>query len=407
MGFNPPATAGPLNTSFNVPAPAPDARRPPGTQFRTAHTAAPAEDQVPMTAALGGKFGTRLSSINTGRLSDDEDGERTPMTPTRVISGGPSLGAMAANGTGATPASPTTGPSKADGASTWRRGPVGASPLGAMRSVSPSVRITPPPSERVSPPPASAVGPRARPSPLQFNLAAAAPMLPAVSVAEAGEAEVEDEFSSSQSAGSSPVASDASSGTSLSPREEAAKRLYEGLGVGRPAPAVVAPVPVHPRVVSQAVHARRLSASRADRRRAWTSSRRRTSRAASGARRSAGSTRSSTRASVARSRRTERPASQPASKSDAPELRLVMPKSRPTSCLFNPAEKPENPTTPAFFRRASRPDAGPAHQPARDAGPAVAGTGLSGRPRYAARALAPASLLYTSRIPLVRSFLYF
>jgi hypothetical protein len=253
MGFNPPATAGPLNTSFNVPAPAPDARRPPGTQFRTAHAAAPAEDQVPMTAALGGKFGMRIGSINTSRLSDDEDGERTPMTPTRVISGGPSLGAMAANGTGATPASPTTGPSKADGASTWRRGPAGASPLGAMRSVSPSVRITPPPSERVSPPPASAVGPRARPSPLQFNLAAAAPMLPAVSVAEAGEAEVEDEFSSSQSAGSSPVASDASSGTSLSPREEAAKRLYEGLGVGRPAPAVVAPVPVHPRVVSQAV----------------------------------------------------------------------------------------------------------------------------------------------------------
>jgi hypothetical protein len=254
MAFNPPATAGPLSTSFNVgPVGGEAPRRIHSNQLR--NLAAPAEDQVPMTAALGGKFGGRLP----GRLAEEED---VPGTPTRVISGGTSLGAMM-SGTPTT-ATMDKGPSKADGASTWRRGSAAAAPV--SRTVSPSVRITPPPSERVSPPPGLAA-PKSRPSPLSFNLGTAQSITPAVAVDNGDTTGTEDDTASSGSARSehsSPVTSESGSVHSrppLSPREEASKKLYEGLGMGRPSPSpgpvsasnpVPAPAQVQ-RILSQAV----------------------------------------------------------------------------------------------------------------------------------------------------------
>jgi hypothetical protein len=259
MGYNPPATAGPMTTSFNVPAVETAPRRMHSNQLR--NLALPAEDQVPMTAALGGKFGGRLA----GRLSEDDE---VPGTPTRVISGGAVLGQMTAT--------PTTDKSKADGSSSWRRGPVGT-PI--ARTVSPSVRITPPPGERVSPPPtAISAAPKTRPSRLSFNLQAAQSHTQVAAVVDNSDATAttEEEFTSSGSSGSehsSPVTSEESSHSysrpPLSPREEASKKLYEGLGIGRPASessaSVETPVaaPVQ-RIVSQAMRMPRGPPSGAD-----------------------------------------------------------------------------------------------------------------------------------------------
>jgi hypothetical protein len=251
MGFNPPATAGPMTTSFNVEQPP---RRMASNQLR--NLAAPAEEQqVPMTAALGGKFGGRFP----GRLSDDED---SSSAPTRVISGGLTLGAMAANASPA--ATADKGPSKADGASTWRRGSVTV----PARTISPSVKITPPPTERVSPPPALAA-PKSRPSPLSFNLNAAA-FVPAVALVNQNDAIAAEESTSSASDGSahsSPITSEENMRPPPSPREEASKKLYEGLGIGRPIPST-SPVPVvgsaAQRVFSQAVRMPRGPPSGAD-----------------------------------------------------------------------------------------------------------------------------------------------
>lgn len=212
-----------------------------------------------MTAALGGKFGSRGPSINTNgnmarfTLEDSED-PSIPSTPgsTTVISGGTSLGnpssnnASTANGTST---SPNSTPSKSDSAVSWRRGGNNNSVLsGHNRSVtSPSVKITPPPGERVSPPPI-VTAPKTRPQPLRFSTAA----LPAVAVAFDGAAEAadsgdtDDAYSSTSSksaaSNSSPTTPHSSSSNDipLSPREEAAKKLYEGLGIGRPALAAAA-----------------------------------------------------------------------------------------------------------------------------------------------------------------------
>jgi hypothetical protein len=50
----------------------------------------------------------------------------------------------------------------------------------------------------------------------------------------------------------------------LSPREEAAKKLYEGLGIGRPAPAPLAPSVVSLRMASQPMRQPRGPPSGAD-----------------------------------------------------------------------------------------------------------------------------------------------
>ncbi|KAJ7932614.1 hypothetical protein B0H13DRAFT_1956192 [Mycena leptocephala] len=141
--FNPPATAGPTG-SFDLRSATLSAqmRRNPRSQE---------DEQVPMTAALGGKFGGRPTSGPMGKFStEDYDDASVPPTPnsTTVISGGTSLG-------GVTPtANATGGVSKSESASNWRRGGNNNSVLrGANRPV--VVKTSPPPTERrLSPPPA-------------------------------------------------------------------------------------------------------------------------------------------------------------------------------------------------------------------------------------------------------------
>jgi hypothetical protein len=188
-------------------------------------------------------------------------GEQTPPpTPghTTVISGGTPLGSPLPT-TNNTNGSHT--PSKSDSVASWRRGGNNHSVLSGNRAAtlsspsSPTVKITPPPPERVSPPPNLSTT-KARPLPLHFSAAASQPM-PAVAIdtsVDGGEAiEVElpqSSGSSSRSAGSlSPTTPPSSTYNDipLSPREEAAKKLYEGLGIGRPAPGAA---PQAPQVVS-------------------------------------------------------------------------------------------------------------------------------------------------------------
>ncbi|KAK7061551.1 hypothetical protein R3P38DRAFT_2830127 [Favolaschia claudopus] len=251
--FNPPATAGPLTTSFDLRS---------ATLRRAAQNNA-ADDQVPMTAALGGKFGGRpnsMSGLPMSRYGGDEYDDSPvslPATPqsTTVISGGTSLGSPASNN-----GSANGTPSKSDSASTWRRGGNNNSVLSGNNR-SPSVKVTPPPVERrVSPPPVGSPTPagRARPQPLRFSVIASDPT-PVVAIDDTTEGEidageVEVESSTSSKSESNPSTPHSSNGTSLSPREEASKKLYEGLGIGRPAVAdQPQPIAVAQRMISQPV----------------------------------------------------------------------------------------------------------------------------------------------------------
>jgi hypothetical protein len=235
--FNPPATAGPLSTTFDLRS----------ATLRRAAQNNVTEDQVPMTAALDGRFGSRPSSISgtpmSSRFAVGEGNDAPaslPPTPhtTTVISGGTSLGSPASNTNGT--------PSKSDSASTWRRGGNNNSVLSGNNR-SPSVKVTPPPAERrISPPPVASPTPanKARPQPLRFSVVASQPM-PAVAIDETAEedndedeAEADADSSGSSNSNASSPHSASTNGTPLSPREEAAKKLYEGLGIGRPVSAV-------------------------------------------------------------------------------------------------------------------------------------------------------------------------
>jgi len=247
LGFNPPATAGPLSTGFDIRAATLNA------QMRRANQAEQqaqlgADDQVPMTAALGGKFGSRSTSLNAPSsmmARYDESGDASlPPTPssTTVISGGTSLGNPSSNNI-------TSGSthSKSDSATSWRRGGKGNSVLANRSVTSPSVRVTPPAPERVSPPPgvtsAASAAAKSRPMPLRFSVVAQQP-LPSVTI-DTSESNDNDDSSSTSSykstgSHSSPTTPHSSSSNEmpLSPREEASKKLYEGLGIGRPASAI-------------------------------------------------------------------------------------------------------------------------------------------------------------------------
>ncbi|KAJ7095183.1 hypothetical protein B0H15DRAFT_903760 [Mycena belliarum] len=266
VSFNPPATAGPLTSSFDLRSATLSAQ-----MRRAAHNTA--DEQVPMTAALGGKFGSRPSSLApmSKFALEDYDDASVPLTPhsTTVISGGTSLGSPASNNT------PNGTPSKSDSASSWRRGGNNNSVLSGNNR-SPSVKVTPPPTERrVSPPPVVSPAPasKARPQPLRFSVVASQPM-PAVAVdTTEGDNDNDNEgdsSSSSKSGNSNPATPHSSSSNEvpLSPREEASKKLYEGLGIGRPASAVVdqqqlAPVAGH-RMISQPMRQPRGPPSGAD-----------------------------------------------------------------------------------------------------------------------------------------------
>lgn len=263
LGFNPPATAGPLSTGFDIRTATLNAQMRRANQVEQ-QAQLGADDQVPMTAALGGKFGSRTTSLNVPSSMaryDETNGDATlPPTPssTTVISGGTSLGNPSSNNITATH-------SKSDSATSWRRGGKGNSVLANRSVTSPSVRVTPPPPERVSPPPgatsSASAAARSRPQPLRFSVVAQQP-LPSVTI-DTSEANDNDDSSSTSSdksgaSHSSPTTPHSSSSNEmpLSPREEASKKLYEGLGIGRPASAVqvsiedVAPVDPLPNIVS-------------------------------------------------------------------------------------------------------------------------------------------------------------
>jgi len=250
MGMTTPATAGPGSNGFDLRSAALSA------QMRRANQ----EGGIPMSAALGGKFGARSVSGNVmgpgmQRYAEIDDSASVPPTPhsTTVISGGTSLGSLTSNNVNS-----STVPSKSDSVSSWRRGGRNNSVLSGMnRAVtSPSVRVTPPlvdrrspPTERASPPleapavasPTPVSAPKFRPQPLQFSAAVSQP-LPVVAVVDSSDGIDNDDESSSTSAasGSSPTTPRSSSSNEmpLSPREEATKKLYEGLGIGRPRSAV-------------------------------------------------------------------------------------------------------------------------------------------------------------------------
>ncbi|EGO01744.1 hypothetical protein SERLA73DRAFT_177212 [Serpula lacrymans var. lacrymans S7.3] len=265
--FNPPATAGPLNTAFDLRSVASSAqsRRANQTELLKAQlgisTAPTNGDQVPMTAALGGKFGSRPSSnVAFPRAEIHEitpKNSSPPPSQTTVISGGTSLGSLSSNSVvnSGNVSGNGTPPSKSDSATSWRRGGNNNSVLNGQRTVSisvspPSVTVTPPPGDRPSP---TALHPgKARPRPLSFAGTLSRP-LPVVAVdTSADGSEPEDAYSTaSASSQSNPTTPHSSSSIDapLSPREEASKKLYEGLGIGRPVPVVAAPQ-VHPSVAS-------------------------------------------------------------------------------------------------------------------------------------------------------------
>ncbi|KAG6890933.1 hypothetical protein C0995_000890 [Termitomyces sp. Mi166 len=271
LGHNLPATAGPMTNSFDLRSAALNAqiRRANQAEQMKTQLGVAGDDQVPMTAALGGKFGSRTTSLNgAGNMSrfvsEEHDESALPPTPcsTTVISGGTALGITATNNTKVLP-NPS---SKSDSATSWRRGGNNNSVLSGLNRVvsSPVLKVTPPSesqdSQHVSPPPS--LNPSAakfRPQPLRFSGAAAAPMASVTIDTSDGNDNDDDTSSGTTASNSSPTTprSSSSSETTLSPREEASKKLYEGLGLGRPASAVsdsqqVSVMPaVLPRLVSQ------------------------------------------------------------------------------------------------------------------------------------------------------------
>lgn len=189
----------------------------------------------PMTAALNGKFGSRKPGEEDG-----VDFANLPAMPNRttVISGGTVLGSPMSNNT--TVNGGTTVPSKSDSAVSWRRNGNNNSVLSGNRSMSvpaPTVKVTPPPAENA---PLSPI--RSRPQPLRFSLAVSQP-LPAIAI-DSSEVDGDDTSSTSSSRSGGSPTTPSSNEIPLSPREEATKKLYEGLGIGRPAPAIAVPVPL-------------------------------------------------------------------------------------------------------------------------------------------------------------------
>jgi hypothetical protein len=232
-----PASAGPAANSFDLRTAALSAQ-----MRRSSQGHFGPEDSVPMTAALGGRFGARTASANYPSDVDQSSLPPTPHSSTTVISGGTSLGNPASNNV-------TASPSKSDSVSSWRRGgSKGNSVLSNRRvATTPSVKVSPPNSERSSPPPAiNATAIKFRPQPLQINQALSK-SLPVIAV-DSNDNDDTSSDTSSKSAGSngSSPTTPSSNEMPLSPREEAAKKLYEGLGIGRPRSSVASngmPIP--------------------------------------------------------------------------------------------------------------------------------------------------------------------
>ncbi|KAF9221889.1 hypothetical protein BS17DRAFT_784127 [Gyrodon lividus] len=246
MGMNPPASAGPTNNTFDMRANSPPARRPSQAEMLKVQlgvSGVPShEDQVPMTAALGGRFGARLPSNSIAFPTAPDAMPPSPPKQTIVISGGTSLSDSPPHNLSSNLPRDNV-PSKSDVATSWRRGNTTNSVLSGLRTVStasPRVKITPPPGERLSPPPILTPTYKLRPRPLSFT--SVAPRNVPIVAIDSG-SEHDDAMSSASSASlSNPATPHSASSldtTPLSPREEATKKLYEGLGMGRPAPYIV------------------------------------------------------------------------------------------------------------------------------------------------------------------------
>ncbi|KIL00376.1 hypothetical protein PAXRUDRAFT_8252 [Paxillus rubicundulus Ve08.2h10] len=274
-GMNPPASAGPTNFSFDTRANSPPARRPSQAETLKAQLGVSGvssyEDQGPMTAALGGRFGARLpaSSIAFPTTPDVMPRTSSPPKQTTVIDAVTPLGSSPPHNLNSNLPKDNV-PSKSDVATSWRRGNTTNSVLSGLRTVStasPSVKITPPPGERTSPPLILTPANKLRPRPLSFTFVTSRNS-PIVAI-DSG-SEHEDAMSSASSASLSNPATPHSSSSldtaPLSPREEATKKLYEGLGMGRPAPYIVqTPMSALPqRLVSQPVRHPRGPPSGAD-----------------------------------------------------------------------------------------------------------------------------------------------
>ena len=206
----------------------------------------PAEEQVPMTAALGGRFGGRMASASTHLtrfIPEDPEEYSAQMSPTpgstTIVTGAPFVNPPS-NNVSVTSNAPL---SRSDQVSNWRRPGNNNVGLSHRAVSSPTVKITPPPSERqrISPPPGITVtSPTAkgRPQPLTIFPVASLPLATvAIDITDSTE---DDEASSVRSSSiSSPTTPRSSSSSTnhesqLSPREEATKKLYEGLGIDRP-----------------------------------------------------------------------------------------------------------------------------------------------------------------------------
>jgi len=260
--FNPPATAAPHITAFDLRSATLSAqmRRANQTEQLKAqlglHPSAQPEDQVPMTAALGGRFGGRVSNARYV-IEEPEDYVDPSLTP-KVSLTNPSL----------------VPPSRSDQVANWRRGAAGGNVNlgGSYRAVSsPAVRITPPQADNQRSSPSPPMTARGRPQPLHITPAASQPLVTVTVVDTTEEDEAE---ATSPSLGSVSIRSDTSSPITppshLSPREEATKKLYEGLGIGRPLPSATFHPQQHPhpttnhRLVSQPMRQPRGPPSGAD-----------------------------------------------------------------------------------------------------------------------------------------------
>lgn len=250
MQYAEPQSAAPATTSFG-------SRRASQAEQLKSQLHLNQEHQVPMTASLGGKFGGRLNPNATAfRMStfpEEEEMAKNPnigVTPsvannnsvpikTTVISGGTSLGMMAgANGSNPTGNSGMA-PSKSDTSLNWRRGG-NAATQNVNRTASLNVRVTSLPGERNQSPPGLK---NRRPEPLRFSVIVDEPSTPLVVIdnSDGENGDDADDVSTSSSSKSEPTTppssgSEATGIPPLSPREAATKRLYEGLGIGRPVP---------------------------------------------------------------------------------------------------------------------------------------------------------------------------
>jgi len=194
----------------------------------------------PMTAALSGRFGTRLNPQASAFRSVSIAEEDSPPMTAGFIPNPPATAKEPGH---------TTPPRKSDVATSWRRGS-SASPAPLRKTPSPplstpTVVVSRPDEWPITPAPTSSASGKSgrRPSPLQLSGSNSPKSVSSV-VASSDEEAVDSMADASPPALSNSPTS--SSPTSVSPTSahhpasavaapvEAAKRLYEGIGMGRP-----------------------------------------------------------------------------------------------------------------------------------------------------------------------------